>query len=108
MLIFVIVEFLIKVCIICNYLFFDYCVEVFMGYVCDLLFFVEEILEKFKGEKWVQLGVNVELDFELIYVVFKDKKKIVKEFKDVLKEVDELFLVIDEDCEGESISWYLL
>ena len=79
-----------------------------MGHVRDLPPSAEEIPEKFKGEKWAQLGVNVESDFEPIYVVPKDKKKTVKELKDALKEVDELVLATDEDREGESISWHLL
>ncbi|MEQ8958781.1 MAG: type I DNA topoisomerase, partial [Coleofasciculus sp. C2-GNP5-27] len=61
-----------------------------------------------KGEKWAQLGVNVEEDFEPIYVVPKDKKKVVKQLKDALKNAEELVLATDEDREGESISWHLL
>jgi DNA topoisomerase-1 len=61
-----------------------------------------------KGEKWAQLGVNVESEFEPLYVVPQDKKKVVKELKDALKNADELLLATDEDREGESISWHLL
>ena len=53
-------------------------------------------------------GVNVEADFEPLYVIPKDKKKIVKELKDALKDATELILATDEDREGESISWHLL
>jgi DNA topoisomerase-1 len=52
--------------------------------------------------------VNVDGDFEPIYVVPKDKKKVVKELKDALKGASELILATDEDREGESISWHLL
>jgi DNA topoisomerase-1 len=79
-----------------------------MGHVRDLPSSAEEIPETVKGEKWAQLGVNVEADFEPLYVVPKDKKKIVKLLKDALKEADELILATDEDREGESISWHLL
>ena len=104
----VIVESPTKARTIRNYLPSEYRVEASMGHVRDLPPSAEEIPEKFKGEKWAQLGVNVESDFEPIYVVPKDKKKTVKELKDALKEVDELVLATDEDREGESISWHLL
>ncbi len=79
-----------------------------MGHVRDLPSSAEEIPEAVKGEKWAQLGVNVEADFEPLYVIPKDKKKIVKELKDALKDSTELILATDEDREGESISWHLL
>ncbi|MCL2933353.1 MAG: type I DNA topoisomerase [Trichodesmium sp. MAG_R03] len=104
----VIVESPTKARTIRSYLPSDYRVEASMGHVRDLPPSADEIPEKFKGEKWSQLGVNVESDFEPIYVVPKDKKKTVKELKDALKEADELVLATDEDREGESISWHLL
>ncbi|MCL2925642.1 MAG: type I DNA topoisomerase, partial [Trichodesmium sp. MAG_R04] len=104
----VIVESPTKARTIRTYLPSDYRVEASMGHVRDLPPSAEEIPEKFKGEKWSQLGVNVESDFEPIYVVPKDKKKTVKELKNALKEADELVLATDEDREGESISWHLL
>ena len=61
-----------------------------------------------KGQKWANLGVNTTADFEPLYVVPKDKKKVVKELKAALKEADQLLLATDEDREGESISWHLL
>ena len=79
-----------------------------MGHVRDLPSSADEIPEAVKGEKWAQLGVNVDADFEPLYVVPKDKKKIVKQLKDALKEADQLVLATDEDREGESISWHLL
>ncbi len=36
-----------------------------------------------------------------------DKKKVIAELKDCLKQVDELVLATDEDREGESIGWHL-
>lgn len=79
-----------------------------MGHVRDLPQSASEIPEAVKGEKWAQLGVNVDADFEPIYVVPKDKKKIVKQLQDALKTANELVLATDEDREGESISWHLL
>ncbi len=79
-----------------------------MGHVRDLPQSASEIPETVKGEKWAQLGVNVEADFDPLYVVPSDKKKIVAQLKNALKEADELVLATDEDREGESISWHLL
>jgi len=79
-----------------------------MGHVRDLPKSASEIPPAVKGEKWAQLGVNPEADFEPLYVVPSDKKKVVKELKAALKEADELVLATDEDREGESISWHLL
>lgn len=78
-----------------------------MGHVRDLPQSASEIPAAVKGESWAQLGVNVDADFEPVYVVPKDKKKIVTQLKDALKDVDELILATDEDREGESISWHL-
>jgi len=103
----VIVESPTKARTIRNYLPSGYRVEASMGHVRDLPQSASEIPEAVKGEKWAQLGVNVEAGFEPLYVVPKDKKKIVKQLQDALKEADELILATDEDREGESISWHL-
>jgi DNA topoisomerase-1 len=78
-----------------------------MGHVRDLPNNASEIPAAHKGEKWANLGVNTAKDFEPLYVVPKDKKKVVKELKDALKGADQLLLATDEDREGESISWHL-
>jgi DNA topoisomerase-1 len=104
----VIVESPTKARTIRNYLPSDYRVEASMGHVRDLPQSASEIPTSVKGEPWAQLGVNVEADFEPIYVIPKDKKKVVKELKAALKESDRLILATDEDREGESISWHLL
>ncbi|MEQ9373148.1 MAG: type I DNA topoisomerase [Coleofasciculus chthonoplastes F3-SA18-01] len=104
----VIVESPTKARTIRNYLPSGYQVEASMGHIRDLPQSASEIPEAVKGEKWAQLGVNVEADFEPIYVVPKDKKKVVKQLKDALKDAEELVLATDEDREGESISWHLL
>ena len=83
-------------------------VEASMGHVRDLPNNASEIPASHKAEKWAKTGVNTENNFEPLYVVPKDKKKIVKELKDALKSADELLLATDEDREGESISWHLL
>lgn len=104
----VIVESPTKAKTIRNYLPSGYKVEASMGHVRDLPRSASEIPAKVKGEKWAQLGVNTQADFEPLYVIPSDKKKVVKALKEALKDADELVLATDEDREGESISWHLL
>src|SRR6056300_1392483 len=86
----------------------EFVVESSIGHIRDLPKSAAEIPEKYKAEKWSRLGVNVNKNFEPIYVVNSDKKKQVKKLKDILKKATELYLATDEDREGESISWHLL
>jgi len=79
-----------------------------MGHVRDLPKGAAEIPAAVKKEKWSRIGVNTTDDFEPLYIVPKDKKKVVKELKDALKGANQLLLATDEDREGESISWHLL
>ena len=79
-----------------------------MGHVRDLPKGASEIPASKKKEKWSRIGVNTSADFEPLYVVPKDKKKVVRELKSALKDAKELLLATDEDREGESISWHLL
>src|ERR687886_1875900 len=104
----VIVESPTKARTIRNYLPSGYRVEASMGHVRDLPQSASEIPASVKEEPWAQLGVNVERHFEPLYVVPKDKKKVVQQLKDALKDASELILATDEDREGESISWHLL
>ena len=99
----VIVESPTKARTIQKYLPKGYRVEASMGHVRDLPQSASEIPASYKKQKWSQLGVNVEGDFDPIYVVPRDKKKVVKTLKDALKNADELVLATDEDREGESI-----
>jgi DNA topoisomerase I len=103
----VIVESPTKARTIRNYLPSGYRVEASMGHVRDLPSSADEIPANYKGEEWSQLGVNVQENFDPLYVVPKKKKQVVKELKEALKAADELILATDEDREGESISWHL-
>lgn len=84
-----------------------YVVEASVGHIRDLPNGAAEVPAKYKGESWARLGVNVDHDFEPLYVVNSDKKDQVKKLKSLLAESDELFLATDEDREGEAIAWHL-
>ncbi|MFJ5775067.1 type I DNA topoisomerase [Streptomyces sp. NPDC093094] len=102
----VIVESPAKAKTIKSYLGPGYIVEASVGHIRDLPNGAAEVPEKYTGEVR-RLGVDVEHDFEPIYVVNADKRAQVKKLKDLLKESDELFLATDEDREGEAIAWHL-
>ena len=104
----VIVESPTKARTIRNYLPNSYQVEASMGHVRDLPSGAKEVPEEYKGKPWKNLAINVEQNFEPIYVIPRTKEKVVKELKSALKKADELILATDEDREGESISWHLL
>jgi DNA topoisomerase I len=86
----------------------DATVESSMGHIRDLPRSAAEIPAKAKGEDWARLGVNVDNDFEPLYVVPKERKSQVKKLRDLLKDADELYLATDEDREGEAIAWHLV
>jgi len=79
-----------------------------MGHVRDLPQSAAEIPKNVKSEEWTKIGVNVDKDFEPLYVIPKTKTKVIQELKKDLKEADALYLATDEDREGESISWHLM
>lgn len=71
----------------------DYTVQASMGHVRDLPRSKE--------------SVDVENDFEPVYEVIADKKKVVASLKKAAKAVDEIILAADPDREGEAICWHL-
>ena len=93
---------------IAGYLGRNYIVESSRGHIRDLPRGAADVPAKYKGEKWARTGVNVDNDFEPLYVVSPDKKAVVTELKNLLKGVDELYLATDGDREGEAIAWHLL
>ena len=90
-----------------SYLGPGYVVEASVGHIRDLPSGAAEVPAKYKSEPWARLGVNVERNFEPLYVVNSDKKEQVKKLKELLADSDELYLATDEDREGEAIAWHL-
>ncbi|MCL1830246.1 MAG: type I DNA topoisomerase, partial [Oscillospiraceae bacterium] len=76
-----------------NYLGKDYVVLASMGHIRDL--------------PKSSMGVNVNKQFQPLYLTIDGKEKIIKQLKDAAKESDEVFLATDPDREGEAISWHL-
>ena len=91
-----------------GYLGSNYVVESSRGHIRDLPRAAADVPAKYKSEPWARLGVNVDADFEPLYIVSPEKKSTVTELKALLKDVDELYLATDGDREGEAIAWHLL
>jgi DNA topoisomerase I len=104
----VIVESPAKARTIAGYLGSGYMVESSIGHIRDIPDKAAEIPVKYRKEPWARLGVDVDHDFEALYVVHADKKPQVSKLKKLLADADELLLATDEDREGEAIAWHLL
>ena len=104
----VIVESPSKARTIAGYLGKGYVVESSVGHIRDMPDSAAEIPAKYRGEPWARLGVNVDDNFQALYVVHSDKRQQVSKLKSLLKDADELLLATDEDREGEAIAWHLL
>ena len=86
----------------------EYIVEASIGHIRDLPKSAKEIPTAIKKESWTRIGINIEKDFEPLYVVSDAKRAHVAHLKKLLKTADELYLATDEDREGESIAWHLM
>ena len=78
-----------------------------IGHIRDLPRNADEIPKEFKGTDAGKLGIDIQNEFEPIYVVPSEKKKVVTELRKALKGASELYLATDEDREGEAISWHV-
>lgn len=54
-----------------------------------------------------KIGVVIEKNYKPEYEVSPDKKKLVKELKDLTQKAETVWLATDEDREGEAIAWHL-
>ncbi len=91
-----------------GYLGSSYIVESSRGHIRDLPRAAADVPAKYKSEPWARLGVDVDHDFEPLYIISPEKRSTVSELKGLLKDVDELYLATDGDREGEAIAWHLL
>jgi DNA topoisomerase-1 len=104
----VIVESPAKARTIAGYLGAGYVVQSSVGHIRDLPSNASEVPKKYKGTDAGRLGIDVENEFQPIYVVPKKKKDVVNELKAAAAGASELYLATDEDREGEAISWHVL
>lgn len=64
---------------------------------------IRDLIKDSKDKK----AIDVENGYKPNYAISAGKQKVVKELKDWVKKVDEVWLATDEDREGEAISWHL-
>jgi DNA topoisomerase-1 len=86
----------------------DYMIEASIGHVRDLPEGRKQVPAEYRDKEWANLGVNVDDNFEPLYVVSPGKTQQIRKLKDLLKGAGQLYLATDEDREGEAISWHLL
>jgi len=84
----------------------EYVVESSIGHIRDLPSTAAEVPAGVTGEA-KRLGVDVDHDFEPVYVIPASKKQQVTKLRKLLRAADELYLATDEDREGEAIAWHL-
>jgi DNA topoisomerase-1 len=54
------------------------------------------------------LGIDVDKDFMPKYSILPEKKKLIKELKEIINDINAIYLATDPDREGEAISWHLI
>src|SRR5579871_721882 len=91
----VIVESPSKARTIAGYLGRGYVVESSVGHIRDMPDSAAEIPARYRGEPWARLGVDVDHDFEPLFVVASGKRQQVSKLKSLLKDADELLLATD-------------
>jgi len=76
----------------------------FLGKEYELLASMGHVRDLPEGE----MGVDLEGDFEPKYTILPRQRKTVSKLKKALAEVDEVYLAMDPDREGEAIAWHLV
>jgi DNA topoisomerase-1 len=104
----VIVESPAKAKTIGGYLGSGYVVEASIGHIRELPPNAASVPAQYKGLPWANLGVDVDNDFEPLYIVSADRKQQVTKLKALVKDASEVYLATDEDREGEAIAWHLV
>src|SRR4026207_502302 len=100
----VIVESPAKAKTIAGYLGGDFVVESSIGHIRDLPNRASDV-PKEQRERCGRRGVDVEREFDPYYVVDADKKRVVSDLRQKLRDADVLLLATDEDREGEASGW---
>ena len=101
----VIVESPTKVKTISKILGSEYIVKSSVGHIRDLPRNSKSIPTQYKNKNILWGAVKPD-NFENIYVVPEDRKKIVNELKKIAKDAPDVFLATDDDREGEAIAYH--
>jgi DNA topoisomerase-1 len=104
----VIVESPAKAKTIASYLGNDFTVKASVGHIRDLPGSKEEVPDAKKETHGRLAGIDPDDHFDVVYVVHRNKRNVVAELKQALKDADELIVATDEDREGEAIGWHVL
>ena len=91
---------------IAGYLGKGYVVESSIGHIRDMPDKAAEVPETYRGEAWAKLGVDVDRDFEALYVVPPDEEEAGLRASR-RSSMPTSPLATDEDREGEAIAWHL-
>ena len=84
----------------------DYIVKSSVGHIRDLPRNTKSIPSKFDSKN-ILWGAVKPGNFENIYVIPEDRKKIVSELKEIADTAPEVYLATDDDREGEAIAYHL-
>ena len=103
----VIVESPTKVKTISKILGSEYIVKSSVGHIRDLPRNAKAIPTNYSNKE-ILWGAVKPKNFENIYVIPEDRKKIVKELKDIADEASDVYLATDDDREGEAIAYHLM
>lgn len=83
-------------------------VEASVGHIRDLPESAASIPSSIRKKPWARVGVNVDEDFEPVYVYTTRGHSQIKKLKPLVKKAEAIFLATDEDREGEAIAWHLM
>lgn len=84
----------------------DFSVKASVGHVRELP--VPKNMTQTEKKKYGDFAQDIGNNFDPLYKVSADKKKVMTEIKQALKQADELVLATDPDNEGHAIAWHLL
>ncbi|NMA29680.1 MAG: type I DNA topoisomerase [Candidatus Pacebacteria bacterium] len=70
-------------------------------------FTVEASIGHVRGLPKKNLGIDLENNYQALYEVSSDKKKIVSKLRKLAREAQSIYLAMDPDREGEAIAWHI-
>lgn len=111
----VIVESAAKATTIAKYLGPGYTVKVSFGHTRDLPRHQDDLSPEERALPWARLGVNVDRDYALLYVIPRplpgdrgpDKAALIRDLRHLVRRHEETILATDPDREGEAIAYSL-